>query len=152
MNKFPLPRVILIIFTVLALDQATKYLADTFVSPYEPVGLLPVLQLVNVKNTGAAFGMFSGLGNPFFIAVSLVAMALIAYVLIKGKDGYFCLSLILGGAAGNLIDRIIYGYVRDFIDVYISKHHWPAFNVADSALTVGLLVLVLSSFFRRPGG
>jgi signal peptidase II len=150
MKKIPFPRVILIIISVIVLDQATKYLADTFISPYESVGLLPILQLVNVKNTGAAFGMFSGLGNHFFIVVSIMAMAVIAYVLIKGREGYNCLSLILGGAAGNLIDRVLFGYVRDFIDVYISTYHWPAFNIADSALTVGLFILVLYPFLSRP--
>jgi signal peptidase II len=152
MKKHDLIKSLIIIGTVLALDQVTKYIADSLISPYEPVRLLPVLQFVNVKNTGAAFGMFSDLGNPFFIIVSLAAMAFIGYMLIKGRDGYFCLSLILGGACGNLIDRVFLGYVRDFIDVYISKHHWPAFNIADSALTVGLFILVVSSLLRHPKG
>lgn len=139
----------MIIIALIVLDQVTKYLTDSFISPYEPIEILPVLRIVNVRNTGAAFGMFSEFGNPFFIIVSLVAMTFILYMLIKGKDGSYCLSLILGGACGNLIDRIFLGYVRDFIDVYVSTYHWPAFNIADSALTVGLFMLVLSSVFSR---
>lgn len=149
-RKSVLFKSLIIIIIVIALDQVTKYMMDSFISPHEPIGLLPVLQLVNVRNTGAAFGLFSDLGNLFFIVISLVAMAFIGYMLIKGRDGHLCLSLILGGACGNLIDRIFLGYVRDFIDVYISTYHWPAFNIADSALTVGLFILVLSSFLRRP--
>jgi signal peptidase II len=149
MKKPVLIKSLIIISAVIALDQVTKYVADTFISPYYPVGLLPVLRLVNVRNTGAAFGMFSNLGNSFFIGVSLIAMVFITYMLIKGKDGYFCLSMILGGACGNLIDRFLLGYVRDFIDVYIYTYHWPAFNIADSALSVGLFVLILSSLSKH---
>ncbi|GAB4388106.1 MAG: signal peptidase II [Thermodesulfovibrionales bacterium] len=135
--------------SVVALDQATKYLADTLVSPSAPVEVLPFLALVNVKNTGAAFGMLSGLGNPFFIAVSAIAIVVIGAMLIRGRDGFLSLALILGGAVGNLVDRVFLGHVRDFVDVHAWGYHWPAFNVADSALTVGIAVLVAASLLKR---
>jgi signal peptidase II len=151
MSRPFLLRSLVIFITVTVLDQISKYLADTHINPFEPVGLLPVLQLVNVKNRGAAFGMFAGLGNVFFISVSLAAIMFIIYLIIRGRDGCFSLSLILSGAVGNLLDRLVYGHVRDFIDVFVYSHHWPAFNVADSALTVGLLLYIICSLrVRKP--
>ncbi len=133
---------------IVALDQATKYLADTLIEPAAPVRVLPFFELVNVRNRGAAFGMFNSLGNWFFIPVSLVAVALILYLIVKGREGRLSLTLILSGAVGNLIDRVVLGSVRDFLYFSIGSFHWPAFNVADSALTVGLCLLLLSSFGR----
>jgi signal peptidase II len=133
---------------VILLDQATKYAAASAISPVEPMELLPFLNLVNVRNTGAAFGLFAGLGNLFFIAVSFAAVAFIGYLALAGTEGRFALSLIFGGAVGNLIDRLALGYVRDFVDVHVGTYHWPAFNVADSALTVGIILLLLGSIPR----
>ena len=130
---------------VVILDQITKYLMDRLISPHEAVSVLPFLQLINVKNTGAAFGLFKEFGNFFFIAVSIAAIVFITVMLLRGREHKPGLSLILGGAAGNLIDRIIYGSVRDFIDVYAGGYHWPAFNVADSALTIGIALILLSA-------
>lgn len=138
----------LILAAVVVLDQLTKYLAVTFVPASHPLKILPVLSLVNVRNVGAAFGLFAGLGNTFFILLSIAAIVLISALLIKG-DGFLSLCLILGGAAGNLIDRILYGYVRDFIDLSIGPYHWPAFNVADSALTVGIVLILAALLFKR---
>lgn len=141
--------ILLVLAVIISLDQLTKYLADTLIQPSSPVEILPVLHLVNVKNVGAAFGLFKGLGNIFFIALSFAAIAVISFLLIREKDGSLSLSLILAGAAGNLIDRLIYGYVRDFIDFSVGTYHWPAFNVADSALTIGITILVLTALFKR---
>lgn len=141
--------ILLVLAVIISLDQLTKYLADTLIQPSSPVEILPVLHLVNVRNVGAAFGLFKGLGNIFFIALSFAAIAVIAFLLIREKDGSLSLSLILAGAAGNLIDRLVYGYVRDFIDFSIGTYHWPAFNVADSALTIGITILVLTALFKR---
>ena len=140
----------LILVTVVVLDQITKYLAAGLIDPSSQVEILPVLHLVNVKNTGAAFGMLKSLGNNFFIAVSVLAIALIAVLLVKSKEGLPSLCLILAGAMGNLIDRLFLGYVRDFLDFSIGKYHWPAFNVADSAITIGLLTMILiGTVFRK---
>lgn len=146
MKRAILPGVLVTAISVIVLDQVTKYFTDRLIDPIRPIKLLPVLQLVNVKNKGAAFGMLAGMGNVFFIAISVVAIGFIVYMIVKSQESWFTLSLILGGAIGNLIDRIIYGYVRDFIDVFVSTYHWPAFNVADSALTIGLIILLLGMF------
>lgn len=133
---------------VVIVDQITKYLARSFIEMYEAVKVLPFLHLVSVRNEGAAFGMFKGFGNTAFILVSLAAMAFVTFLLMREKDDRLALSLILGGAAGNMIDRVIYGNVTDFIDVFAGRFHWPAFNVADSALTVGLVIMLFRSLFH----
>jgi len=130
-------------FMVLA-DQFSKYLTADRIGQHESIRLLPFLNLVNVKNTGAAFGLFGGLGNGIFIAVSFMAIGFITALLIREKKSVLSLTLILSGTAGNLIDRLLYGYVRDFIDVFWGRYHWPAFNVADSCLTVGVALLLIS--------
>lgn len=136
---------------VLVLDQFTKSLAAEAISPASSIKALPFLYLVNVRNTGAAFGMLQGLGNAYFIGLSVAAIVFIAVLLFKGTEDRFALSLILSGAIGNLIDRILLGYVRDFIDFTVGGYHWPAFNVADSALTVGLIVMLFGSVFGKGG-
>jgi signal peptidase II len=139
----------LIAASVAALDQLTKYLAAAHVSPYQPLEVLPFFRLVNVRNTGAAFGVLSGLGNAFFIAISVAALLLIAFLLLRGRDGFYSLCLILGGATGNLIDRVRYGYVRDFLDFSLGSYHWPAFNVADAALSVGIVIFIAGALLRH---
>jgi len=104
---------------------------------------------VNIRNIGAAFGMFKGLGSSFFIGISLLAIIFVMWLLVTSKYSYFGLSLIFGGAIGNLIDRILYGKVVDFIDFSVGRFHWPAFNVADSALTIGIMIIFLTSLFRK---
>lgn len=131
------------------MDQATKYFADKLISPFKPVELLPFLNLVNMRNEGAAFGMFKSFGNNIFIIISLVAIAVTFFMLIKGKEDPLGLSLILGGAIGNLIDRLFRGSVVDFIDVFAGRHHWPAFNVADSALTIGIGLIFIKLFLGK---
>jgi len=133
---------LLIIFTVF-IDQITKYLIRKNLSPHEVIKILPGLNIVHVSNTGAAFGILRGAGNLFFIGISVIAIAVILYLLIKEKRHLLPYSLILGGAIGNLIDRITIGHVTDFIDLYVGRFHWPAFNVADSSLTVGIIILFI---------
>ena len=140
---------LLIILSVVFLDQITKYLARTSIHPLEPIELLPVLNLVNVRNQGAAFGMFSSLGNNFFIGISIAAILFMLWVIFTAREDYRIFSLLAGGATGNLIDRLTLGYVVDFIDVTVSGHHWPAFNVADSALTVGIAFLMINLLVKR---
>jgi signal peptidase II len=110
------------------------------------IELLPFLHLVNVKNVGAAFGMFKDMGNNVFIIISFMAIIFVVFMLIKGKEDSMGFSLILGGAIGNLIDRISRGFVVDFIDVFVGRFHWPAFNVADSALTIGIGLIFIRLF------
>jgi signal peptidase II len=139
----------LVSLSIFTLDQFTKYLIKSHVSPFEIIRILPFFNIVYVENIGSAFGMFKSLGNVFFIAVAALAMVFVTILIIKDKDNRLSFSLILGGAAGNLTDRIIRGYVIDFLDVYVGRYHWPAFNVADSALTIGILLLMVKTFFGR---
>ncbi len=131
------------VIVVTALDLVTKHLAATRISHYEPIEVFSFFNLVNVQNRGAAFGIFSALGSWFFIAISLSAIAFIIYLLVKTDESPLALALIMSGALGNLADRLLFGYVRDFLDVHLGVHHWPAFNVADSALTVGLALIII---------
>jgi len=138
----------LIAILVVLLDQITKLLARSFIGPFDTIKVSPFLHLVSVRNEGAAFGLFKGFGNIPFIAISLIAAMVVIVLLVRGKEERFGLALILGGAIGNMIDRITMGSVTDFVDVFVGRFHWPAFNVADSALTVGLVVMVVGSFIH----
>ncbi len=146
---------------VLLLDQATKLIALAKLALHESVALAPFLNLTLVYNKGAAFGFLSsasGWQNLFFIGVALVACAVILYLVRQLGSGdrllTVALMLVLGGAIGNLLDRLLYGHVVDFIDVYYRGWHWPAFNVADSAITVGAVLIALDALGigkRSPG-
>ena len=142
------PFYFLIAILVVLLDQITKFLARSLIGPFETIKVFPFLHLVSVRNEGAAFGLFKGFGNIPFILISLIAVIVVIVLLIRGKEDRFGLALILGGAIGNMIDRITLGSVTDFVDVFAGRLHWPAFNVADSALTIGLVVMVVSSFVQ----
>jgi signal peptidase II len=137
--------------TVVVLDQVTKHLIEAYVRPYEAIKILPVLQIVNVKNKGAAFSLFSSLGNDLFIIISVIAITFIAIYTIKltQRLEVFLLALVLGGALGNFIDRLTLGHVVDFIDLHIGNLHWPAFNIADSALSIGLLLYIAINLWPR---
>lgn len=140
-----------------AADQATKLAVVRGLAPYEEVELIPGLfNLVHYKNQGAAFGILSqggGLGKLFLIGVSVAALALIAVLLRQSSDRLyaFALSLIAGGAIGNLVDRLRFGSVVDFLDLHIHSWHWPAFNVADSAISVGV-ALAAFTYLRQGSG
>lgn len=136
-------------FIVFISDQFTKYLIKSYVGPYETIKVLPFFNIVYVENIGSAFGMFKSLGNVFFIIVATLAIIFVTVLIIKDRDNRLSFSLILGGAIGNLTDRIVYGYVIDFLDLYVGGFHWPAFNVADSALTIGIFLLVFKLFFEH---
>jgi len=139
----------------LVLDQLTKYVVDLKFRLYESVTLLDgLLNLTYVRNKGAAFGMLAGSSwrIPFFVSVGLVASGGILYFFhqLKGRQPLMetGLALVLSGAIGNLVDRVRVGEVVDFIDVYWREYHWPAFNVADSAITIGVGCLLLASFIE----
>lgn len=134
---------------VFMFDQVTKYLIRSHLSLFQVIPVLPFFSIVYIDNTGSAFGMFKGLGNAFFIGIAGAAIVVVAALMIKDRNNRLGLSLILGGAAGNLTDRVVHGYVIDFLDFYAGKHHWPAFNVADSALTVGITLLLIKTVFHR---
>lgn len=141
---------------VVALDQLTKWLVDASMQLYQSIALIPFFQLTYLRNQGAAFSFLAGAGGWqrwFFIGLAVTASGLICYWLNKLKPEQrweaAAWALVLGGALGNLIDRTLYGYVIDFLDVYYGEWHWPAFNVADSAITVGVAMLVIDSIWPR---
>ncbi len=136
-------------FAVFLLDQGTKYFIIRNFSLYQVINVMPFFNLVYYRNVGSAFGMLKGLGNPFFILVSAAAIVAIAIMIIKDSGSRTGFSLILGGAAGNLADRIMHGYVVDFLEVYADRFYWPAFNVADSALTIGIMLLILDAVLAQ---
>lgn len=134
---------------ILILDQGTKLVVTRTIEPFESITILPFFQLVYVENLGAAFGLFKSFGSLFFVAAAVIAIVLVSVWIIRAKEERFALSLILGGAAGNLTDRLLYGYVIDFIDLHLGRLHWPAFNVADMALTIGISLLFIRIITRR---
>lgn len=134
---------------VLVLDQGSKLLVMATLTPYqEVIAVTPFFNLVHVHNTGAAFSLFadqSGWQRWFFLAVASIASGVILWLLAgtRGRAVFAIgLTLILGGALGNLIDRLAYGHVVDFLDFHVAGWHWPAFNVADSAITLGAGLLI----------
>lgn len=142
---------------IIGLDQLTKWLAEQYLVYGEPVPVLPLFNLTLAYNTGAAFSLLAEAGGWqrwLFAGLALVVSVLIIGWLRRlGPEERLtglALTLILGGALGNLIDRLYLGYVIDFIDVYYGSYHWPAFNIADSAITVGATLLVISSLFGGP--
>ncbi len=148
--KPPFRLVITISSLVLILDQATKAWVHGQMALYQSVEVVPhFFNLTYLRNTGAAFGFLAGsptaLRIGFFIAISTVAIGCIVYLLKNFRSGQppasAALASILGGAVGNLIDRLRMGEVIDFLDFHWYAWHWPAFNVADSAITVGVILL-----------
>ena len=140
--------------SVIVLDQVTKFLAETLLTFHQPVPVLPSFNLLLTYNTGAAFSFLAGAGGWqrwFFLGLgSLVSIGLIVWLRrLKPTETRLAtaLALILGGAIGNLIDRAWLGQVIDFIQLYYQHWYWPAFNLADSAITVGAALLVLDSLW-----
>ncbi len=142
---------VLIAGLVLVLDQLTKMVVLAKLPLYHAVPVIPgFFDLTHIRNPGGAFGFMAGgsrgLRNLLFIGVSVIAMGLIvAFYRSTPRTHRFlaaALAMIFGGAVGNLIDRLRFGEVVDFLDVYIGAYHWPAFNVADSAITIGITIFI----------
>ncbi len=138
---------------ILLLDQWSKLTIDSAMQLYESIAILPYFNLTYVRNAGAAFSFLSEAGGwqRWFFAVMAFAISLVLIVWIhrlKSNETLMAiaLSFVLGGAVGNLIDRLAYGYVIDFLDVYYQTWHWPAFNVADIAISLGVFLMLLESF------
>lgn len=140
-------------FVVLVLDQITKLAIAANMQLYQSIQVLPFFNLTYVHNTGAAFSFLSEAGGWqrwFFAVLAFVISVVITVWLARLKRHEtllaVSLALVLGGAVGNLIDRLAYGYVIDFLDVYYQDWHWPAFNIADSAITIGVALMIAESF------
>ena len=148
-------------FAALVADQVSKYAVERYTSPGTIRVLVPgLLNLVHTSNPGVAFGLFADSSNPLLAPVLIVfsvgVIALLAWLLVSGRAGgrlaQCGLALILGGAAGNVLDRVLHRSVTDFIDVYIGSHHWYTFKIADSAIVVGAGLVILELFrdWRHP--
>ena len=142
---------------IVGLDQISKYFICKLVPLYSQIQVIDgFFNIVHIRNSGVAFGLFKRFGSEYrlisMLVVSLIAVFLIFFLVSQLKRGCklqaFSLSLILGGAIGNLIDRMLIGEVVDFIDVHWAEvYHWPAFNVADSAITVGIIFIIFDELF-----
>jgi len=139
------------IAVIVVADQITKFIIDRTMPLHHSIPVIDGLfSLTYIRNTGAAFGIFAGSAAafrlPFLIIFSLVAIGFVVTMLRRLPDNQTglitALAFIIGGAVGNLIDRIVYGEVIDFLDFYWKGYHWPAFNLADSFITVGVLITV----------
>ena len=138
---------------IVILDQATKWLAEALLLPFQPVPLMPLLNFTLMYNEGAAFSFLANAGGWqrwLFAGFALVMTLALTFWLLRLDKGErataAALSLVIGGAIGNLIDRVQTGRVVDFIDFYVGTWHWPAFNVADSAISIGIVFLLVTSF------
>lgn len=139
---------------ICAIDLGSKMIVVESLAYGQQIDLLPSLNIVHAVNQGAAFGLLATAGGwqrYFFIAIALLASILLIYMIRKptcGTSERCGLSMILGGATGNLIDRTIRTGVVDWIDLYVGLHHWPAFNIADSAIMLGVATLIFQEVFR----
>ena len=148
----------LIAIMVVVLDRVTKWLVATNITLHDSIAVLPgFFRLTHVQNSGAAFGLFAESSSEWKVAIlilfSILALAVVSALLWKNSHSMTTtgvgLSLILGGAIGNLYDRLLAGHVVDFFDFYLGSYHWPAFNIADSAIVIGALLLVAEILFAK---
>jgi len=137
---------------VVVLDQVTKVWIDSSLNYNQPLAVLPFFDLRLLYNEGAAWSFLATAGGwqRWFLTGLAIVVSIILVVWLSRLKQRYCLlavalALVLGGAVGNVIDRIIYGYVIDFIDVYYNAWHWPAFNLADSAISLGAIILIIDA-------
>ena len=156
MRDFTMLKWLWLSLLALVLDQASKLFIDSSMQLYQSIPVIPFFNLTYVHNTGAAFSFLSEAGGWqrwFFAGLAFVISIVIAIWLSRLQKHEtllaVALSLILGGAVGNLIDRLAYGYVIDFLDVYYGAKHWPAFNIADSSITLGVALMLIESFLGK---
>ncbi len=149
---------LILLVSVLGLDIISKHIVQQNMLLYQSIPIIPgCFNLTYIENPGAAFGLLSDLPlfwrSLFFISVSMIALCLIVVLFFKCSPderlNRMALTLIMAGALGNLIDRIRLGVVVDFIDVYWRNSHWPAFNIADSAISVGVGVLIIDMLLNK---
>ncbi|MBZ5607923.1 MAG: signal peptidase II [Acidobacteriia bacterium] len=145
---------------VFLLDRVTKGAIKAHVSLWDGLNIVPgLLNIVHTENPGIAFGLLADITNPWrdvvLIGFSIAVLAIISAVLLRAAEGPHAgvlrmgLAFVMGGALGNLFDRIVHGTVTDFVEVHMGEHYFPAFNVADSAITVGACLLLLDLWYSR---
>jgi signal peptidase II len=160
MRKYRIAAIITVL--VVVIDQISKWLVVKNVPLYGKINLLPFLDVTHIRNPGAAFGIFRELPEslrlPMFVLVLIAAVVVIVYFLSKTGNNdrllVVSLSLILGGAIGNSIDRFRLRYVTDFIDFHWFGNpalHWPPFNLSDSAITIGVILILFDTFILKRG-
>lgn len=139
---------------IVAMDQVAKQIAEAHLTPHQPVNLLPFFDWYLTYNPGAAFSMLANAGGwqrwLFTIIAIVISVVIVQWILnLSTKDRLtaLSLSLILGGAIGNLIDRVLLGHVIDYIQVWLGSYPFPAFNIADASISVGAVLLIASSLF-----
>ena len=151
-------RLILISGFVIIADQLTKYIIKINIALYDNIIVIKnFFNITHILNPGGAFGFFAssspGVRKFIFLFVSSIVALLILWFYKKSAENFIFLSiglaLIFGGAVGNLIDRFIYGKVLDFLDFYMGTYHWPAFNMADSAITIGMEIFIYHIIFKK---
>jgi len=156
MKQYPLLKWFSITAVVVILDQITKQLAENSLQLYERISVIPFFNITLAYNEGAAFSFLADAGGWqrwFFVVLTLIISTVLIIWLTKtdNKLEQWAISLVLGGAIGNnLIDRPLFGHVIDFLDVYYKTHHWPAFNIADMAISGGVALLILATFMHSP--
>lgn len=151
-------RYLLVSLGVLVLDQWTKWLVEAHLPHHSAHEIIPgFMNLTHVRNTGVAFGLFASEGGGNGLLLTLLGLGALVAVGIyfwftptRDRMLLTALALVVGGAIGNLIDRVSSGAVTDFIDVYVGAHHWPSFNVADSAISIGIVLMAIDSFRPHP--
>jgi signal peptidase II len=146
----------MIVGIVLVLDQVTKYIVEKHIRLHEIITVIPgFFNLTHVRNPGAAFSLFSAAPESFrtifFTTITIIAVVVIIVLIRKthGRLMVFAFALIMGGALGNVIDRVRYGEVVDFIQWYYRSYYWPSFNIADSAITVAVVLLAIDMLFVK---
>lgn len=144
---------IFLTFLIILSDQISKYIIRSSFKLYEQVDVIKgFFRIAYIKNNGAVWGFFSGHKSPLITMLitllAILALGIVIYLFIKSKTinktEILALSFIAGGAIGNIIDRILLGYVVDFIEIYIKQYSWPIFNIADSFISVGIIILIFS--------
>jgi len=156
MSRLPYFLVALVIFI---LDRAAKILVEAYLPLHQSLTIIPgFLDLAHTRNTGVAFGFFANSDSSWMphVLTLISGLALLTIFVFSLRNSsrnrklQLGLMLVLGGAAGNLYDRLLYGYVIDFIEAYYRSYHWPTFNVADSSISIGIGLLLLETLTHRP--
>lgn len=172
-NNIPLILGVSIIIDIIILDQLVKWWMTEYVlrasTGQEPYGLwqwmwsaperlgfvsvpvFPSFNLTMVWNEGVSFGLFQNAGIWPLVIMTSVITCVLAYMMTRAKTNFEAISfgIIIGGAIGNIIDRFRFGAVADFFDIYVGSYHWPAFNIADAAITIGVVLLIIQSIFIK---
>jgi signal peptidase II len=152
-------RLLLLPLSIVALDQWSKWVIEATLERYQRVRVIPGLfDIIHVENSGIAFGLFPSrgeiAGTILLALLGMAALVVVAAYFARAGDHQtlllVALSLVMGGAIGNLVDRVLFGAVTDFLDLYLGTRHWPTFNLADSAITVGIGLLALETLRSSP--